>query len=151
MTVPEYRTYIQSRFKKDADAVLAKYPANSTAEVQIQLEQIMTDYDFSDAAKFVAGSMADINTSTYLYRYSYVLPGQPYGAFHGSETILLFKVPIPSDQVTDSVGDNLIDIWTRFAKTGNPNGGMNVTWPKYTRDGGQYLDIGAVPIVTSGY
>ncbi len=151
MTVPEYRTYIQSRFKKDADAVLAKYPANSTAEVQIQLEQIMTDYDFNDAAKFVAGSMADVNASTYLYRYSYVLPGQSYGAFHGSETILLFKGPIPSDQVTDSVGDNLIDMWTRFAKTVNPNGGMNVTWPKYTRDGGQYLDIGAIPIVKSGY
>jgi para-nitrobenzyl esterase len=150
MTVPEYRTYIQSTFKKDADAVLAKYPANSTDEVQIQLKQIMTDYDFSDAAKFVAGSMADVNTSTYLYRYSYVIPGQPLGAFHGSEAFLLFKVPIRSDKVTDSVGDNLIDIWTRFAKTGNPNGGMNVTWPKYTRDGGQYLDIGAVPIVKSG-
>ena len=34
MTVPEYRTFIQNRFGKDADAVLAKYPANSTAEVQ---------------------------------------------------------------------------------------------------------------------
>ena len=40
-------------------------------------QQIMTDYDFTDAAKFVAGSMADLNRSTYLYRYSYVLPGQP--------------------------------------------------------------------------
>jgi para-nitrobenzyl esterase len=73
------------------------------------------------------------------------------GAFHGSEAILLFKVPIHSDHVTDSVGDNLIDMWTRFAKTGNPNGGMNVTWSKYTRDGDQYLDIWAVPIVRSGY
>ena len=31
MTVPEYRTFIRNRFGKDADAVLAKYPANSTA------------------------------------------------------------------------------------------------------------------------
>ena len=150
MTVPEYRTYIRNRFGNDADAVLAHYPANSTAEVQLRLEQIMTDYDFNDAAKFVAGSMADMNATTYLYRYSYVLPGQPYGAFHGSETLLLFRVPIPSDPVTDSVADNLIDLWTRFAKTGNPNGGMNVTWPAYTRDKGQYLDIGAVPVVKSG-
>jgi para-nitrobenzyl esterase len=151
MTVPEYKTLVQNRFGKDADTVLAKYPANSTAEVQIRLEQILTDYEFKDAAKFVAGSMADLNTSTYLYRYSYVLPGQPYGAFHGSEAVLLFKVPKRPDPVTDSVSDNLVDLWTRFAKTGNPNGGMNVTWPKYTRDGGRYLDIGAVPIVKSGY
>jgi para-nitrobenzyl esterase len=150
MTVPAYRTFIQNRFGQDAPAVLAKYPANSTAEVQIQLEQIMTDYDFTDAVKFVAGSMADLNRSTYRYQYSYVLPGQPYGAFHGSETILLFKVPIPSDPVNDVVSDNLIDLWTRFAKTGDPNGGMNVTWPRYTKESGRYLDIGAIPSVKSG-
>jgi para-nitrobenzyl esterase len=150
MTVSEYRPFIQSRFGKDADAVLLKYPANSTAEVQLRLEQIMTDYDFTDAVKFVAGSMADLNESTYRYQYSYVLPGQPYGAFHGSETILLFKVPIPSNPANDAVSENLIDLWTRFAKTGDPNGGMNVTWPRYTRESGRYLDIGAVPGVRSG-
>ena len=151
MTVPEYRLFIQNRFGSDAAAVLAKYPANSTAEVQLQLEQIMTDYDFTDAVKFVAGSMAETNQSTYRYLYSYVIPGQPDGAFHGSETYLLFKIPLPPNPVNDQVSDNLIDLWTRFAKTGNPNGGMNVTWPKYTREGVQYLDIGAVPIVKSGY
>ena len=151
MTVPEFGTFIRKRFGNDAGAVLAKYPANSTAEVQLRLEQIMTDYDFTDAAKFVAGFMADLNPGTYRYLYSYVLPGQPYGAFHGSETYLLFKVPMPPDPVTDSVSDNLIDLWTRFAKTGDPNGGMNVTWPKYTSEGGQHLDIGAIPSVKSGY
>ena len=149
MTVPEYRTFIQNRFGNDTDAVLLKYPANSTAEVQLRLEQIMTDFDFTDASKFVAGSMADLNTSTYRYQYSYVLPGQPYGAFHGSETILIFKVPIPPNPVNDAVSENLLDLWTRFAKTGDPNGGMNVTWPKYTHEAGRYLDIGAVPVVKS--
>jgi para-nitrobenzyl esterase len=149
MSVPAYQTFIRNRFGKDADAVLAKYPANSTAEVQLRLEQIMTDYDFTDAVKFVAGSMADLNQSIYRYQYTYVLPGQPYGAFHGSETILLFRVPIPPDPANDRVADNLIGIWTRFAKTGDPNGGMNVTWPKYSRKTGQYLDIGTAPSVKS--
>ncbi len=141
MTVPEYKTFIGNRFGTETEEVLAKYPANSTAEVQLRLEQIMTDYDFTDAAKFVAGSMADLEPNTYLYRYSYVLPGQPYGAFHGSEALLLFGVPIPRDQATDSVADNLINLWTRFAKTGDPNGGVNVTWPQYTGESGRYLDI----------
>lgn len=149
MTVPEYKSFIQTKFGKDADEVLAKYPANSPAEVQSQLEQIMTDYDFTDVVKFVAGSMANVNPNTYRYQYSYVLPDQPYGAFHGSETMLLFNVPMPPNQETEQVAENLIDIWTRFAKTGDPNGGMNVTWPKYTKDEGQYLDIGAVPSVKS--
>jgi para-nitrobenzyl esterase len=151
MTVLEYVTYIRNSFGKDADSVLAKYPANSTAEVQLRLEQIMTRYDFADAAKFVAGSRSDQDRDTYLYRYSYVLPGQPYGAFHGSETFLLFKVPIPPNPVNDLVSDNLIDLWTRFAKTGDPNGGMNVTWPKYTLAEDRYLDINDTPTIKSGY
>jgi para-nitrobenzyl esterase len=150
MTVPAYQSFIRNRFGKDAETVLAKYPANSTAEVQLRLEQIMTDYDFTDAAKFVAGSMSDLNQSTYRYQYTYVLPGANLGAFHGSETILIFKVLPKMDPVTGSVSDNLVDLWTRFAITGDPNGGMNVTWPKYTRATGQYLDIGAVPSVKSG-
>jgi len=151
MTVTEYKIFIQNRFRTDAQSVLAKYPANSTAEVQLQLEQIMTDYDFTDAVKFVAGSMAELNQNTYRYQYSHVLPGQPYGAFHGSETMLLFKIPKPPDQVTDSVAENLIYFWTRFAKTGNMNGGMNITRPQYTRDEGRYLDIGSIPSVKSEY
>jgi para-nitrobenzyl esterase len=150
MTVPEYRTFIQNRFGKEADAVFTKYPANSTAEVQLRLIQIMTDFDFTDAVKFVAGSNAELNPDTYRYQYTYVMPGQPYGAFHGSEAILIFKVPIPVNATNDMVGNNLIDLWTRFAKTGDPNGGMNVTWPRYTKEKGLYLDIGAVPSVKSG-
>jgi para-nitrobenzyl esterase len=150
MTVPEYQTFIRNRFGKGADAVLEKYPAGSTAEVQTRLEQIMTDYDFTDAVEFVAGSMAETNTSTWRYQYSYVLPGQPYGAFHGSETILIFRALPKMDPTTDAVSENLIGTWTRFAKTGDPNGGMNLTWPRYTRDRPQYLDIGAAPVVKEG-
>ncbi|MEI7857678.1 MAG: carboxylesterase family protein [Methanomicrobiales archaeon] len=147
MTVMEDVSFIKGRFGKDADTVLAKYPANSTAEVQLQLAQIMTDYDFSDSVKFAAGSMGDISPNTYVYRYSYILPGQSNGAFHGSETLLLFGVPVPADP---AVTDNVVDIWTRFAKTGNPNGGMNLTWPNYTRQKGMYLDINVTPSVMSG-
>ncbi|MGB8219820.1 MAG: carboxylesterase family protein [Methanoregula sp.] len=149
MTVPEYVAFINAQFGQDAPSVLAQYPANSTAEVQIRLAQIMTRYDFADAAKFAAGSMADLNQSTYLYRYSYILPNQSNGAFHGSETLLLFNLPgIPADP---AVRDNLVDLWTRFAKTGNPNGGMQVAWPQYIRAGNQYLDINDTPTVMSGY
>jgi len=147
MTVSEYLSFIKGRFGKDADAVLMKYPANSTAEVQLRLAQIMTDYDFSDSVKFAAGSMGNISPDTYMYRYSYILPRQTNGAFHGSETLLLFGVPVPADP---AVAENVVDLWTRFAKTGNPNGGMNLTWPNYTRQKGQYLDINSTPSVITG-
>ena len=49
-----------------------------------------------------------------------------------ASSILLFRIPGVS---TDpAVADNVVDLWTRFAKTGNPNGGMDITWPNYTRE-----------------
>jgi para-nitrobenzyl esterase len=147
MTVAEYETLIRDRFGKDADSVLAKYPASSVAEVQLRLVQIMTDYDFSDSVKFAAASMGDISQDTYVYRYSYIIPGQPYGAFHGSELALLFGMPIPADP---SVAADVVDLWTRFAKTANPNGGMDLSWPNYTRGKGQYLDINETVAVKNG-
>ena len=148
MTVAEYRAFLASRFGGDAAGVFARYPANSTAEVQLQLAQMMTDMDFTDAVRFAAGSMGDISPATYVYRYSYIIPGQPEGAFHGSETLLLFGVP--GLAVDPAVADNVVDLWTRFARTGNPNGGMNITWPAYTRASGQYLDINSTPAVLGG-
>jgi para-nitrobenzyl esterase len=150
MTVPEYIAFLQNYFGTDAEAVFLKYPANSTNEVQIRLAQIMTSYDFADSAKFAAGSMGDLERNTYLYRYSYVLPDQPNGAFHGSETLLLFGLT-KDMKANPVVAENLVDLWTRFAKTGNPNGGVNVTWPQYTRADDGYLDINNVSTVMSGY
>jgi len=152
MSVPEYKIFIQNGFGKDAGAVLAKYPASSPDEVQLQLSHIMTDYDFTDAAKFVAGSMADLNPNTYLYRFSYDLPGQPLGAFHSSELFMVFRPPGTfTDPTSSRVSDTMMGLWVRFAKTGDPNGGMNVTWPKYSREKAQYLNINDTPTVISGY
>jgi para-nitrobenzyl esterase len=97
--------------------------------------------------KFAAESMSDISPDTYVYRYSYILPGQPYGAFHGSELAMLFGMPGPGDP---SVAADVVDLWTRFAKTGNPNGGMSISWPKYSRKSPQYLVLNITPSVASG-
>jgi len=148
MTVSEYNAFLKTRFESNSPTVLEKYPANSTAEVQLRLDQIMTDYDFNDSVAFAAGSMGDISPDTYMYRYSYVLPGQPDGAFHGSETLLLFGVPgVRSDP---AVAENVVDLWTRFAKTGTPNGGMNITWPNFSRERNQFLDIGNITSINKG-
>lgn len=149
LTVQEYQAFITSRFGPDAPVVLSQYPAGSPDEVGTRLGQVMTRYDFALATKFAAGSMADLHGNTYLYRYSYVLPGLGMGAFHGSETFLLFGVTLVHPD--PAVAARVVDFWTRFAKTGNPNGGMDITWPAYTRDSEQYLDINTDMSVLSGY
>lgn len=152
MTVSQYEQFIRDSFGENASQILAKYPASTKEEVQHQMERITTDIDFASAAKFVAGSMADLNQSTYLYKFTYVLPGQPNGAYHTSELYFVFR---PSywnpDPTSSEISDYMMDLWVRFAKTGNPNGGINVTWPEYNTEKDQYLDIGVTPVVKTGY
>jgi para-nitrobenzyl esterase len=132
--------------------MLARYPARNDSEVQYRIERIATDIDFALASKFIAGSMADLNLSTYLYKFTYVLPGQPHGAYHTSELYFVFRPSYwKADPTSSAVSDYMMDMWTRFANTGNPNGGINVTWPQYHNENDQYLDIGVVPVAKTGY
>jgi len=152
MTVPEYQQYIRERFGKNADQILAAYPAGTPAEVQAQTERVMTVYDFDHASKLVAGSMAGLNQSTYLYRFTYALPGQPYGAYHGSELYFIFRhFPGEPDPASNKVSDTMMDYWTQFAKTGSPNGMTNVNWPEYDTRTRQYLDINTTSSVATAY
>jgi para-nitrobenzyl esterase len=148
MSVPEYEQFITNHFGPEAAQVLAKYPAGSPSEVQAQMELIMRDYDYADAARFAAGS----NPNSYLYKFSYVTPKAGLGAFHGSELIYLFRdIYMPSDQASIAVSDTLMALWTGFAKTGDPNSGTMMNWPKYSNSTGQYLDINATSVVRTGY
>lgn len=145
LTVREYQNYIHDLFGKDAEEILAKYQVNSPDEVRSSLERIITEYEFSDAAKLVAGSISETNRNTYLYRYSYVLPGQSKGAFHGSELFMVFRPSsVQLDPQSSAVSERIMDLWVRFAKTGDPNGGMNGTWPRYTSGEGRYLEINTI-------
>ncbi len=138
LTVKQYEARVRDKFGNDADRILAQYPATTPDEVRTRLVQLKTRYDFGNSAKTAAASMAGLQPDTYLYRYSYNLPGQSNGAFHGSENVMLFGLP---DGADPAVHENIAGYWTQFAKTGNPNGGTRVNWPAYTNQTGQYLEI----------
>ena len=50
---------------------------------------------------------------------------------------ILGKVPADGKALATSVQN----YWTNFAKTGDPNGGTEVTWPEYTAAGDQSLTL----------
>ncbi|VVB70835.1 Carboxylesterase family protein [uncultured archaeon] len=152
MTAEAYWKFLQDSFGPGAIQMLARYPARNDTEVQYRMERIATDIDFALASRFIAGSMASLNQSTYLYKFTYVLPGQPNGAYHTGELYFVFRPSYwKADSTSSAVSDYVMDLWTRFAKTGNPNGGINVTWPQYSNEKDQYLDIGEAPVVKTGY
>lgn len=152
MTAEDYWKFLRDNFGEDAYQTLARYPAKNKEEVQYRMERIATEINFALASRFIAGSMSNLNQSTYLYKFTYVLPGQPMGAYHTSELYFVFRPSYwKADSTSAAVSDYVMDMWTRFAKTGSPNGGINVTWPQYSNEKDQYLDIGETPVVKAGY
>jgi para-nitrobenzyl esterase len=53
------------------------------------------------------------------------------GATHGAEIAFVFgssEAPTPDDE---AVGMSMQGYWTRFARTGDPNGEGALEWPRY--------------------
>lgn len=116
-----------------APEVKALYPAANDAEAQRVFDTLMTDYLMRCRTRDLARATAPQGSRFFLYSYDV---GR---AYHADELLGLFKVdviasgllslgatiPSPDFQAT------MQGYWTRFAATGDPNGGSAPAWPRY--------------------
>ena len=113
-------------------------------------------------------------SKAYVYNFTHVPTGWrnlPCVAFHGLELPYVFgyipnglsaptllglarrggcnREPKP-DQLDHVVAENTMRLWSAFAKTGNPSVEGLITWPAFTEQNDQYLDIGQKLQVKTG-
>ena len=88
--------------------------------------------------------------NTEVYRYDFTQPIEngflaSYGTAHGAEMPFIF-----GDAVEDAyflgekdanLSEQIMSYWTQFARTGNPNTTDGFTWPLFTNDSQNYLDL----------
>ena len=109
---------------------------------------------FSDALftypqRIWAQGMSSVSSPVYLYQFTWAPPvegSETYKAFHAGEIGYVFgnvdlfgAVPTEADY---AFSDKISDIWVRFAKTGNPNGGDLPEWPAFTSENEAYMELG---------
>lgn len=78
-------------------------------------------------------------TSTWHYYFVRQLPGDDAGAFHSSELWYTFgtygRCWRPMTEGDRALSEQMVDYWTNFMKTGNPNDGDLPRWEAYRDDG----------------
>ena len=151
-TAESYQKWVERTFGAAAPKVLEQYPVASGAEVERRFLELTTDLYFTCPTRVAARAMR--STPVYLYQFTRVLPGgERLGAFHAAEITYAFgnRLPwLPREAVDDRISEAMIQYWTRFATTGDPNGGGQPAWPPYRADQDQSLELGPVVRVVTG-
>jgi len=134
------------------------YPSGSnTTEARESYVAILTDGQFTANARRTAQCIS-LNQSEPVWRYFFthkhtLAQLEKYGSYHGMELFYVFNnwenatlgTGVLFKPADDSVQQAMLNYWTNFARTGNPNGGNWTGWPQYQAATDCYMEIKATP------
>ena len=147
----EYEGYIKSTYGPLAEAFLELYPpSDDDKERREQMLNLFSDRHFLTPALVAANENTKVS-DTWLYYYKYVEPhfmpealadqNTTIGAYHCGELKMVFGKPDKNYPEEESISNTLMDYWTNFAKSGNPNGDNVPQWNAYNKTPQTYLEI----------
>ena len=132
------------------DRILALYPASAYPSPRRAFAEVTTDAEFTCKSRRVARALAEAQKEpVYRYFFNQSLENdakqKALGAAHTVEHPFLFswKGSYRPSETDRAVQRQLVNYWTRMAKTGDPNGANDPHWPAVSPNGDEYLEIGA--------
>jgi carboxylesterase type B len=161
----EYIAALGYLFTSDAAKVLIEYPPTPiVGDKRPALGALGTDYIFTCANRYWTGLITANNVPTWIYQFTHPssvdfwTPTYPFcvgHVCHGVELPFLFNTlqlfnmqPTPQEV---QMSNSMIDYWTNFAKTGNPNKPAPVQyWPQFDYTNFNSLNINTPISVVQG-
>jgi len=129
---------VRAGYGAKADAMLAAYPHASDGDAWAAMKNVFRDGAFG----WPTWAWARLQTQygkgkAFVYYFDHRTPQSPNGATHAAELSYVFGnfggpqggAPRPEDT---KMSDLMMDYWTNFAKSGDPNGAKGLPqWPKF--------------------
>ncbi len=150
---PVLQARLLHAFGPDAGNHLSIYTGDGNSHSEA-ITQLLGDAVF----RMPSIRLAELNSGrqpTYVYLFTYRSltkgpTGLEYGSMHGLEIAFVFHVDSsmgysyvgPKGSWTH-LSDQMVDAWTRFARTGDPNGAGLPTWPRYGAEQHATMEFGA--------
>lgn len=140
-----------------ANRVLRLYPVEDYDSPEYALIAVDSDYFITCANRNVARAAAAGKMPVWHYLFTHRVTNDPglnlLRAFHREELFFVFGHPeqlaLPSaDEI--ELANRLMDYWTRFAASGDPNGRGEPHWPRYGRSD-RILQLDEPPMRITGY
>jgi para-nitrobenzyl esterase len=156
-TPQAFRALLSRSFGPLAPRVLAAYSLHRYSAPAYALGAIYTD----TGAEFGIGScetqqlagLFSASAPTYSYEvtdrhapagYWFAPPGYQLGSAHGADLTYLFAYRPRTETLTatqEQFAGQLQGYWASFARSGDPNAGGRVAWPRYSRSADQVLAL----------
>ena len=133
-------------FREEADQLFGLYPGLERRADKAE-KDFLGDDMFGAKARFYAEKIANSNQPAYLYFFNRTPPNssQTAGAFHAAELAFVHGTSTPIlklDKADLKLSATMINYWTQFAKTGNPNGNEQKEWTVFNPAQPQWMVLG---------
>ncbi|MBU1111743.1 MAG: carboxylesterase/lipase family protein [archaeon] len=143
--IRKYEYWVQEVFGENSSQILEQFPTTKE-NIFSTFSEIYTLTLFAQPAHLIAQSTAVKNPNVYLYQFNHVPPAAEsniLGACHGCEIPYVFG-NLNQEEYSETdfeLSEKMMNYWTNFAKTGNPNSEGLEEWPIYTGSEKEYLEF----------
>ena len=144
-------TSINQMIPKVDKKIFDYYPINNEETAKESWINFTTDVMFTAPMQDWGNLMSTVDSQAYLYIWDHhpkVNGTTKFKAFHAAEVpyvfggMDMFDIDLTEEDIV--LSNNMMDIWTNFAKTGNPSLPGVFTWPPFNSSSQKYLSIGVV-------
>ena len=149
-SVESYKELAQANFGDATAKALRLYPAASNADARPRVAEMFADTQFNYGTRLLAQAMSKVESKTWRYLFLRRRPQQTDGPHHGEEVPYVFGTiaEAPAGETADydpddrEVSTAMMQAWTAFAATGNPNAPTLPRWAPYDPSADNYMAFG---------